>query len=108
MTRRSIRWPMLFGVVACAGIAAAGVYLLHGWQLGRLSHHLLQLAQAEEAQAQWHKAANLLDHYVRLRPADPAIRVRLASTYGKGAKTLDERERAVALHYRALSAQTAE
>ena len=105
MKRRTISWPVLWAAGACTALAAAGVYFLHSWQVGRLSQTLLGRAASEESNEAWHKAANLLDHYLRLRPGDPLIRARLASTYNRGAVTLEERERAVTLHYRALASQ---
>jgi tetratricopeptide (TPR) repeat protein len=105
MTRRTISWPVLCVATAAIAAAGTGTYFLHQWQLGRLSQTLLGRAETEEQRAAWHKAANLLDQYLRLRPRDAPIRVRLANTYAKGSTTLEEKERAVALHYRALGAE---
>jgi len=120
MTRRTISWPVLSVATVALVAAAGGVHFLHGWQLGRLSQTLLGRAEAEESRAEseasrsdvaesrasWQRAANLFDHYLRLRPHDPLIRARLASAYANGAATLEEKERAVALHYRALGTKS--
>ncbi|MEX2175678.1 MAG: tetratricopeptide repeat protein [Pirellulaceae bacterium] len=51
---------------------------------------------------------DLLDRYLRLKPQDAVVRAQLAVVYGKGATTLDEKQRCVALHYRALASDLGE
>src|SRR5437660_455872 len=103
MTRRVLSWPVFLLSVAAVAAAAGSYRALHGWQLTRLSHTLLHRAEAEEKEEAWRKAADHLERYVRLNPASDKARIRLASVVSRGAKNGVEKQRAVELHYRALT-----
>ncbi len=106
MIRRTLSVPVL--VLSVAGLAAAGTAFHYGrqWQLSRLSQSLLDRARASEQREQWRAAAEDLDRYLRFQPQQPAVRCRLAALFARSATTLEEKQQAVALHYRALASQT--
>jgi tetratricopeptide (TPR) repeat protein len=104
MVRRSINWPFLLITTTVFIAVGVGAYFVRGWQLGRTAEALLRMADAKEKEKDWAKAAELLDRYLRLRPADGETRGRLALVYSEGAKSRGEKELAVDLLYRALAA----
>ncbi len=56
-----------------------------------------------EEQKHWREAAEHLDRYLRIAPQNQAVRAQLATAFAQGAATLEDKQRAVALHYRALA-----
>jgi tetratricopeptide (TPR) repeat protein len=105
MIRRTLSIPVFVFSVLGLAVAASGFHFVREWQLTRLSQTLLVQARAEEVKGHWLKAAEHLDRYLRLQPQNQAARAQLATTFAKGATTLEEKERAVALHYRALASE---
>ncbi|HUE74567.1 MAG TPA: hypothetical protein VMP01_27110 [Pirellulaceae bacterium] len=103
MIRRTISIPVF--VVSVLGVAAAasGFHFVRQWQLSRLSQTLLVNARTEEEKQNWLKAAEQLDRYLRLAPHNQTARSQLARVFAKGATTLEDKQRAVTLHYRALA-----
>jgi len=103
MIRRTLSIPV-FAVTAVGIVAAAsGFHYVRGWQLSRLSKTFLDRAREAQQREDWREAAEQFDHYLRLSPEQAAARTELALVFAKGAKSLDEKQRAVALHYRALA-----
>lgn len=108
MTRRTLSIPVFILSLLASASAVAGVWLVREWQLGRLSNTLLVHARKEEGDKNWLEAAEHLDRYLRIQPRNKSVRVQLAMDYAKGATTLEEKRRAVALHYRALASELGE
>jgi len=104
MIRRSLNIPVVAVTLAGLAAAASGFHFVRQWQLTRLARTFLDRAQVAEARADWFTAAEDLDRYLHFEPGHSAIRWKLAEVFSKGANTLDEKRRAVTLHYRALSA----
>jgi tetratricopeptide (TPR) repeat protein len=108
MKRRTLNLPIFaLTVIGLAG-SAAGFHYVRGWQLSKLSQTLLVHARADEKREKWIEAAGYLDRYLRLQPQNNAARAQLAITFARGATTIEEKQRAVALHYRALAADLPE
>src|SRR4029453_12409449 len=105
--RRTLNLKMLAGSLAAFLLLAGGLYFLLGWQLSRLSQALLVLAENRESEGKWMEAATYLDRYLRVHSKSAEVQGRLATVYASGAKSRDEKPRAVALHYRALAANPA-
>ena len=105
MIRRTISIPVFVLTVLGLSVGASGFHFVREWQLSRLSQTLLVQARAAEEKKQWRLAAEHLDRYLRLQPQNQAARAQLALVFAKGATTLEDKQRAVALHYRALAAQ---
>jgi tetratricopeptide (TPR) repeat protein len=103
MTRRTLSIPVF--VLSLVGLAAAlaGFHFVRQWQLARLSKTLLTQSHRAQEDKQWVRAAEHLDRYLRLQPQNQAARVQLALVFAKGAAGFDDKQRAVALHYRALA-----
>jgi tetratricopeptide (TPR) repeat protein len=107
MIRRTLSLPVFIASVAALAAGIATFHFVRQWQLSRLSRSFLAQSLVAEQAGNWLAAADDLDRYLRLAPHDQAARVRLAFTYAKGATTLAAKQRAVALHYRALGSQAA-
>src|SRR5262245_52429737 len=106
MIRRTLSIPV-FAVTAVGIVAAAsGFHYVRDWQLSRLAKEFLQRANEAQKQQDWLGAADQFDRYLRFEPEDAKVRTQLALVFAKGAKTLTQKQRAVALHYRALASAT--
>ncbi len=103
MVKRSVNLHLLIGTIIVGALVAGGTYALHRWQIGRTAQGLLVLADLQEQESEWLKAANYLDRYLRLDPDNAPTAARLAVTFARGAKFAGEKQRAVSLHYRALA-----
>src|SRR5262245_25570443 len=103
MVKRTVNLTLLIATAVVGAAAGGAVYGLHKWQVSRTAKGLLVLADAQEKESQWQKAANYLDRYLRLQPDDAPASGRLALTYAKGAQQATEKQRAVSLHYSALA-----
>jgi tetratricopeptide (TPR) repeat protein len=93
---------LIISGVACL-LLGGGVVTVHSWQISKTSKSMLAYALKQEEQSNWLKAAEYLDRYLRIVPSDLDARVRLTTDYAKGAETLEQKLRAVELHYSALS-----
>ena len=103
MSHRTLNLRLLIiSSVACL-LLGGGVATVHSWQISKTSQAMLAYALKQEEQSNWLKAAEYLDRYLRIAPGDLDARVRLATDYAKGAETLEQKLRAVELHYSALS-----
>ncbi len=103
MVKRTVNLTLLIATAVVGAAAGGAVYGLHKWQVSRTAKGLLVLAEAQEKESQWQKAANYLDRYLRLKPDDAPAAGRLALTFAKGAQFDHEKQRAVSLHYTALA-----
>jgi tetratricopeptide (TPR) repeat protein len=94
-------------LLVISGIASlllgGAVVIVHSLQISKTAQAMLVLAEREEQQLSWLKAADYLDRYLRLMPKDRLAQVRLAADYSKGAETIEQKLRAIELHYAALS-----
>lgn len=106
MIRRSLSFHVFVITLVSLAAGASGFHFVRQWQLTRLSETFLDRASDAEAKGDWIRAADNLDRYLRFEPQDAPVRRRLAEVYAKGAQSFDEKQRAVALHYRALAAST--
>lgn len=106
--RRKISIPVLVATVVVLAAAAGGFYFVRTWQLARLSQSLLVMASTAEQNEAWLDAARHLDRYLRLQPLNRSARTQLALTFARGATTLGDKQRAVALHRRALAEEAGE
>ena len=103
MIRRTLSIPVfVLSVLGIAG-AASGFHFVRQWQLSRLSQLLLAQAEKAEMGEKWREAVEHLDRYVRLLPQHKGARTRLAVAFAKSAETLEEKQRAVEIHRRALA-----
>jgi tetratricopeptide (TPR) repeat protein len=99
---RTINLPFLIGSVLVFAILAGIIYQVRVWQVGRTSVALLQRADELEREEKWSDAAENIQRYVQLMPLADWERVRLALVYEKGVQNRAEREKAIALFYRAI------
>src|SRR5688572_19932964 len=104
MTQRSVNWRFLAVTSALGIVVLAALYVVHGWQVTRTAGGLLVLADRQESGGDWSKAAEYLDRYLRVKPADAQAKIRLAKTYLRIADSPRQQQRAIELHYRALAA----
>jgi cellulose synthase operon protein C len=106
IVRRSFNWVALAITVVVCVVGGAGLYFLHGYQLTRTADQLLTVVEARERDEEWRKAAEYLDRYLHLRPADAEARGRMALNFGRYANTAPSwmpKQQAINLHYRALA-----
>src|SRR5262245_11535625 len=82
-----------FKAIACLilvpAVLGVGVHFLHGYQLRRGAHRLLEEAEAAEKQGEFAKASALLRRYLSYEPTDNLALIRLGVTLdeeGKQAK----------------------
>ena len=68
MIKRTVNLRLLLGTVIVGALVAGGTYALHRWQVARTARGLLVLADLQEQESEWLKAANYLDRYLRLDP----------------------------------------
>ncbi|MGE3317205.1 MAG: exosortase, partial [Planctomycetaceae bacterium] len=85
-------------------IVIPALYLWHAYQQNRNVQAFLTRATALEEENEWSKAADYLDRYLRIRPDDTEIRVRLAETFDKGALSINRKSRALDLYLEAWNA----
>ena len=60
MIRRSLNWKVLLITFVVGSITAATLFAVHSWQLSRTATGLLALADVQEQQSDWQKAAEII------------------------------------------------
>jgi len=94
-------------VTACSllftALFTAVAYWGNSWRQDQLAAELLQRADDCEKHSKWLEAADCIDQYLWLRPADDLQRVRLATIYARGASSFEHRQRAIDLGYRGVA-----
>ena len=101
--RRTLSLRVLAVSLVLVAATLPSLYALRNWQLARTATAYLDRATELEQKEQWLEAADYINRFLTLRPRDADAEIRLAETFAKGADTLDRTNRAVALHYAALS-----
>ncbi|HUS09337.1 MAG TPA: hypothetical protein VMZ30_02640, partial [Pyrinomonadaceae bacterium] len=102
MNRRTLNLRLLIISGLAALLCGGAIVILHSFQIAKTAQAMLVLAEREEKESSWLKAAEYLDLYLRLVPNDRLAHVRLATDYSKGAETSEQKVRAIELHYSAL------
>lgn len=77
---RRLNTRLVIGLAAVVVPAAAGLHLLHGFQLARRADTLVARAREKRAAGETDEAVRLLGRYVGLRPDDAAASAELATT----------------------------
>lgn len=83
--------------LALLAIVLPAIYWWHGFQQGRAVTGFLDRATVLEREENWADAARYLDRYLRVRPDDADVLVRLAWTFDKCSSGAAEKERALRL-----------
>lgn len=97
---RLIAWTL--GFVA---LFAPMAYAWHASMVDKGAVALKARAKKLKDTGDWHKAAESLHRYLRLKPDDAEVRADLAEAFGSGAVTPAEKARAIALYADAIASQ---
>jgi tetratricopeptide (TPR) repeat protein len=100
--RRALNARWLIGTFVVAAVVGAAAYFWHDYQVKRLAAVYLERAGQLEDEGKYLDAARDLSRYLHVYPNKPETLVRLAKTFGKGAASVQDTARAVALYYRAI------
>jgi tetratricopeptide (TPR) repeat protein len=101
--QRKLNLPVLAISLLAVVLAAVTFQAVRKWQLSRLSHALLVRSRQQEQSQDLPAAIATLEHYLRLAPRNQTARAQLAALSAQTAHTLTDKQRAIALHYRALA-----
>lgn len=104
--QRSKRWVVNFRLLlvtfVIVSLLTPALYGWHAWQMRGNAEAFLIRASDLERDAEYGKAADELFRYLKLHPDDAAVRIRLAKTFGKAARSRNEKSRAAQLFAAAI------
>jgi len=100
--QRVVNWPLLLGTVAVLVVVAPALWFWHHYQLQRSASVYLQRANQLEETQEWAGAAKYLHRYLRLRPEDAPVQIRLAKTFDRAATELPSKQRSAEFYLRAI------
>jgi cellulose synthase operon protein C len=101
---RRLNLPLLVGTLVGLAVLLPGLYLWRARQVEQSADAFAARAEALAKEGEWSQSAEYLFLYLRMRPDDQAVRVRLAETYDHLAIQRPQLRRAVELYYQALAA----
>ena len=89
-------------VIALAIVVSSG-FIWHSYRVSQLSKVLLERADKLLQAEDWSGGATYLHRYLKMRPDDDEVRIRLATVYDNVAEGPNGRQRAIELYSRAVS-----
>ena len=101
-TQRVLNVRLLLVSLVIVGILGPATHFWHEYQVRRIGRALVDRADRLQTEQDWGGAAAYLHRYLQLYPNNGHIRVRLAETYDRSAKSQRHKARAVDLYYRAI------
>jgi tetratricopeptide (TPR) repeat protein len=99
----AFNWRLLIATVAALSVAVPLLHFWHAHQVSRNASGLLVLVDQNEARGEWAKAADRLNRYLKLRPTDVEMIVRMAEDYYKVAKQPLQKSHVVQHYARAIA-----
>ncbi len=100
--RRTLNTPLAVGTIVFLAVFVPGVYFWHSYRVKEDAVIFLERADELEKDGKLIQSAGYLFSYLQLRPDDVDVRIRLAETYSRTARTPQQRSRAIDLTYEAL------
>jgi tetratricopeptide (TPR) repeat protein len=101
-TKRILNLRLVVETLIVASILGPAIYLWYAWQLKRTEAAMLERAEKLVEDKDDRAAAQYYFRFLKLRPDDANGQVLLAETFGRAAKGLREKDRAVQYYYQAL------
>jgi tetratricopeptide (TPR) repeat protein len=101
-TKKLLNVPLFVGTLVAAAVLGPAAYAWWSFQVNRTADVFLHRADTLEDEEKWEQAARYLHRYLRLRPDETDVRIRVARTFDKSAQDVRRKQQAVALYYRAL------
>lgn len=97
-----VNWRVAVGIVAVLAVGALAVYLLSGWQRGRLRDSAVAASDAMLAEGQRDAAIQNLYRFLDQSPNDPVVLAKLADLIGENPQSGDQMLEAARLNERLL------
>jgi tetratricopeptide (TPR) repeat protein len=99
-----LRLNARLALLTLLGVVVLGAVLQgwHGYQVQRTARVFLKRANKLEAERNWIASAESMRCYLSLHPDDDNVRIRMTTTFDRGATTAIQRARAIDLYYQTV------